>query len=236
MDRFPTIFDMASGPRRSGYLAWLNAVSNAAALHRLKLAFQAWEPRLTSEAGRTLPGAWQCPARDATSGKALCVSQPEARDWLLRGFDKILKAAPGLDTLVLGCEDNDAILCDERCPRCGSRPKAERWGELYRDIQTTCRRVRPGFQIVLFEWWWPNDYFEAIFSRVAEGTPILTQMERGAPYTPDPTHPEWCGHVFDQSLACETPGPDFARAQEVAHRHGGCGLRYAAGLCHVRGL
>jgi hypothetical protein len=222
VDSFPTIFDMTAGPNQTGYLAWLHAVSSASARHGLKLAFQAWEPVLSSDACRSLPAAWKGPVRlEASSRETLCVSQPEARAWFLKGFERVLEAAPEMDTLVLSCEDNDAALCTSDCPRCGSRPVAVRWGELYRDIQITCLRVRPGFQLILFDWFWEDGYFQPIFSRVAKGTPILTMMELGASYTPDPTHPEWSGRVLDSSLGCETPGTHLARARQISDTYGG---------------
>jgi hypothetical protein len=46
-------------------------------------------------------------------------------------------------------------------------------------------------------------------------------MERAASYTPDPAHPEWSGHVFDESVGCDALGPDFARAKKIADSYGG---------------
>ena len=222
VDRFPTIFDMTTGPRFRSYLSWLHGVSDASARHGLKLAFEAWEPVLTTEARRILPASWKGPA--AESGETLCVTQPEARAWFLKGFEAVLEAAPAMDALLLGINDGDMYvgeLCSSKCPRCHSRPMAVRLGELYRDIQTTCIRARPGFQVILYDWFWEDDFFPAVFSRVAKGTPILTRLERGAPYTPDPTHPEWSGRVFDQCLGCDLTGTDFARAQQISRMYGG---------------
>jgi hypothetical protein len=96
-----------------------------------------------------------------------------------------------------------------------------RLGELYRDIQTACLRVRPGFHVIPYDWFWTGDYFQAAFSRLAKGTPILTRMERAASYTPYPAHPEWSGHVFYESVGCNALGPDFARAKKIADSYGG---------------
>lgn len=220
VDHLLSIFDMTSGPVHNGYLSWLRAVSRASARHGLRLALEVWEPTLSCEARRTLPSAWKGPALES-GYEPLCVSQPEARAWFLKGFEALLEAAPEMDALVMGVNDNDANLCGSSCPRCGTRPMSVRLGELYRDIQTTCQRLRPGFQVIMYDWFWAEDYFQAVFSRVAKGTPILTRMERGASYAPDPTHPEWSGHVFDESLGCDVLGPDFARAQQIAYRYGG---------------
>jgi len=220
VDRFPTIFDMTTGSRSRSYQAWLQAISHAAERHGLALAFEAWEPVLTSEARRLLPEPWKGPATE--SGETLCVSHPEARAWLLQGFATVMQAAPQLNTWVLGINDGDMYvgeLCNNRCPRCAGRPLAVRLGELYRDIQATCARTRPGSQIILYDWFWEDDYFPEVFSRVARGTPILTRLERGATYTPDPDHPEWSGKVYDQCLGCDATGTDFARAQELARAH-----------------
>jgi hypothetical protein len=46
-------------------------------------------------------------------------------------------------------------------------------------------------------------------------------MERTASYTPDPAHPEWSGHVFDESVGCDALGPDFARAKKTADSYRG---------------
>lgn len=221
VDRFATIFDMTAGHRRRSYLAWLNAISERASSNGLKLAFEAWEPVLTTEARRLLPSSWKGPATE--SGETLCVSQPDAREWFLKGIETVLAAAPAMNALVLGINDGDMYvgeLCNAKCPRCGSRPLAERLGEFYRDIQIRCAQVRPGFQVILYDWFWEEDYFPAIFSRVAHGTPILTRLERGAAYTPDPDRPDWSGHVYDQSLGCEATGTDFARAQTISAKYG----------------
>jgi len=222
VDRIPTIFDMTAGWLHRGYLAWLRGISEAVARHNLKLGLELWEPVLPDEARRLLPVDWRGPA--AESGETLCVSQPDARAWFLKAIEMLLQAAPQMDAIAWGIYDGDIYtgeLCDSTCPRCSGKPMAVRLGELYRDIQKTCQRVRPGFQSIMYDWFWEDDFFQAVFSRVEKGTPILTRLERGASYTPDPAHPEWSGHVFDQSLGCDAVGTDFARAQQVSGTYGG---------------
>jgi hypothetical protein len=210
-----SLFDIAAGPSKRAYRAWLSAISEHASHHGLKLTVELWEPRVSPYGWQGLPTDWKGPNAE------LCVSHPQARTWLLGAFRSLLEAAPALDCLILGTLDNQAKLCGEGCPRCASKSLALRIGELYRDIEAACLEVRSNFQLIPYNWWWPDAYYHEVYSRQRKRTPILTRMERGAVYTPDPEHPEWSGHIFDESVGCEALGPDFEKAKKTVKEYGG---------------
>jgi hypothetical protein len=210
-----SLFDVAAGPSNRAYRAWLSAISERASHHGLKLTAELWEPRVSPYAWQALPADWRGPHAE------LCVSHPQARAWLLEAFRSVLEAAPAMDCLILGTLDNGAKLCGETCPRCASKSLALRMGELYRDIEAACLQVRSSFRLIPYNWWWPDAYYHEVYSRLQKGTPILTRMERGAVYTPDPEHPEWSGHIFDESVACDELGPDFEKAKKTVEEYGG---------------
>ena len=121
------LFDFVSGPRRRTYQAWLAAVDRLCGDFGLKLAVELWEPGLSRLARRVLPAEWMGPAHPAGWYQMLCVGPPDARRWLLDGCQSFLRVAPCLDTVILGINDNSALLCDERCPRCAREETVESW-------------------------------------------------------------------------------------------------------------
>jgi hypothetical protein len=221
-------FDMAYGPMNQAYRSWLSAVSQAVSRHGLAFSLDLWQPRLSLWASRAVPEDWKGPAlkeAEVTGGRLgyqpLCVSHPAARAWFLEGFRKVLASAPDLDAVLWGINDNEAYLCDDRCPRCHGRPFADRLGELFADSIAVARQVQPRFQLVVYDWnWYEESYYDAIFSKLPRGTPVVTKMEKGAPYVPDPEHPEWTGHVLDQSLGCDQVGTTFLHAKKLEAQYG----------------
>jgi hypothetical protein len=219
--RLLALYDMTAGPRAASYLAWLGEVDARAAAHGLRCAMELWEPRLTRLARRVLPSEWKGPQRAGGWVEPLCVGHPEARRWVMDQFRALAGAMEHLDALVLGINDNNAVLCGEECPRCGGQPVPDRLGDLYADIEKACRDVRPDLRVVAYDWMWSPAYYEAVFSRLSRGSAVLTRMERGVDHTPDPEHPEWHGRVYDESVGCDGLGPDFRLAQEMMARYGG---------------
>lgn len=213
------LFDMVDGPVSGSYQAWLRGVSDAAGRHGLKLGMEMWEPVVPEFARQTMPAEWFGPPITKAGYKPLCVSQPGARAWLLKAFQILLSAAPAMDAIALGTGDNGAELCDERCPRCGSVPIQQRYSDLCRDIAKACREVRSDFQLIPYDWEWPDDYFEPTLAKLPPHSFIVTRLERFAAVTPDPEQPNWSGHVYDQSLGCDQLGPGFRRAQNAARNH-----------------
>lgn len=218
-----SVFDMTDGPVSHSYQSWLGAVSETVSQYGLKLGMELWEPHLPPYARRVMPADWIGPAPHNKSGDytPLCVSQPAARAWLLRGFQKVLECAPEMNTFALGTNDNDSELCNERCPRCGGSVSIqERFSSLYRDIDSACRQVRSDFELIPYDWEWPDSYFDVTLSKLPKATLLLTRLERFALVTPDPAQPQWHGHVYDQSLGCDQVGPGFRRAQTAATSRG----------------
>lgn len=215
-----SLFAMTTGPVHRSYQSWLRAISDAAGGFGLQVGIELWEPQLPIYARQTLPPEWKGPALHDGS-EPLCVLQPDARAWLLQGFRDLLDAVPNMNAIAMGAFDNGANLCDSKCPRCGSHPLAERFSDLYRDIESACKHVRPNFQLIPYDWFWPDDFFAPVLTKLPHGTPILTRMEKGASYTPDPSHPEWAGHVFDESVGCDEPGPGLQKAKGSVASSGG---------------
>jgi hypothetical protein len=92
---------------------------------------------------------------------------------------------------------------------------------LFADSIAVARKVRPQFQLIVYDWnWYEETYYDAIFSKIPHGTPVVTKMEKGAPYVPDPEHPEWTGHVLDQSLGCDQVGTTFLHAKKLEVQYG----------------
>jgi hypothetical protein len=214
------LYNMTAGPTARSYQSWLRAISDAVGEHGLKLGMELWEPQLSRYAQQVFPDDWKGPAlRDGN--QPLCVSQPAAREWFLNSFRTVLAAAPAMNAITPGAIDNRANLCDSRCPRCGPKELSIRFSELYKDIDRTCGEVRSDFNFIPYDWEWPDNYFDETLQRLPRGTSVLTRLEKGAVYTPDPAHPEWSGHVEDQCTACEQLGPGFSRAKTAAAAHGG---------------
>lgn len=148
-----------------------------------------------------MPIEWKEPAvKDGN--QPLCISEPAAREWYLKSFQTLLQVAPSVDMIMVGAFDNRADICDSRCPRCASRSIADRFSELYKDIVARGVEVRRDFELVLYDWSWPDSFFNAVPGRLPAPSRIVTRLHEGAVYTPNAAHPEWSGRVSDQSLAC----------------------------------
>ena len=218
------LYSMIAGPTARGYQAWLRAVSDAVSQHGLKLGMELWEPQLSKYAQQVLPAEWKGPAVTREGDQPLCVSQPAAREWFLNSFRTLLRCAPAMDAIAFGTIDNRAKLCDSRCSRCSAKELNVRFSELYRDIARTCIEIRPDFVFIPYDWEWPDNYFDITLKALPRKTLILTRLEKGAVYTPDPAHPEWSGHVEDQSVGCDQLGPGFMKAKNAATAYNGSTL------------
>ena len=219
--RLLSLFDMTAGPRRHAYQQWLNAVDAHAARHGLKLVLELWEPRLTRLARRTLPAPWKGPQGPGGWMEPLCVGFPPARQYVLNGFQTLARAMPHLEALVLGINDNSAVLCGPACARCGAFEVRQRLGELYADIEKACRQVRADLRVIAYDWMWNEQHYQAVFGRLRGRPAVLTRMERGVDHTPAPEYPQWHGAVFDESIGCDGLGADFRRSQRLmVQRHG----------------
>ncbi len=219
--RLLSLFDLTTGPRHPAYLQWLGAVDAAAAGQGLKLAMELWEPRLSRPARQLLPPQWKGPPSHGGWVEPLCVSVPEARQYLLKGFMTLAGAMPHLNALVLGVNDNSAWLCGPACPRCGQTDVRLRLGTLYADIEKVCRQVRADLQVIPYDWMWDEEHYQAVFGRLAERPMVLTRLERGVDHTPDPANPRWHGRVFDESVGCDGVGRDFGQAQRMMRQRQG---------------
>ncbi len=219
--RLLSLFDMTAGPRHSAYLQWLGAVDAAAAGQGLKLAMELWEPRLSRLARQLLPPSWKGPLACGGWVEPLCISVPEARQYLLKGFMTLVGAMPHLNALVLGVNDNNAFLCGPTCPHCGQTDVRQRLGTLYADIEKACRQVRAELQIIPYDWMWDEDHYQAVFGRLAGRPMVLTRLERGVEHTPDPANPQWHGRIFDESVGCDGVGQDFSRSQRIMQQRQG---------------
>lgn len=219
--RLLSLFDMTAGPRQRGYLQWLNTIDHRAHAHGLKLAMELWEPRLSRLARRTLPPQWKGPPIANGWIEPLCLSHPDAHAWLMQQFVMLIRTMPHLDALVLGINDNNAFLCHEDCPRCGTMPAVQRLGKAYGDIEKACHAVRPELRVIAYDWMWDEAHYQAVLPQLDAHPSVLTRMERGADYTPDLRHPQWHGVVFDESTGCDALGQPFTRAKQEIQRHQG---------------
>ena len=221
--RHLNLFDMVSGPRHRSYQAWLREVSRSSAEQGLEMGLLMWEPRLSEAAKAQVPQQWWgrlTPADDflgsaaTLKGSVLCLSHPEARTWFLEGFAQLFEVAPSLTHLILGVNDNGALLCDDSCPRCRGQSLSTRIAQLYCDVQKACQKKTPRAQVVCYDWFWSRETYDEVFRLLPkELTPVLTRLEKGTDVTPLKDHPEWTGSIFDMSLASAQPGSFFRRVQ-----------------------
>lgn len=219
--RLLSLFDLVQGPRSSGYLAWLSAIDRLAHDHGLSLAMEMWEPKVTWLGREALPQEWFGPERASGWVKPLCTSQPEVLAWLTSGFQTLMKAAPHFNAIVLGTNDNGALLCDESCARCSDRPETDRLGELYAHIESACRDLRDDVRIIPYDWEWAPQQYDAVFDRLSGPPLILTRLDRRAEHTPDPDRPDSSGRIYDECLASTSVGEDFLRADDTMKKRDG---------------
>lgn len=95
------------------------------------------------------------------SGKEpMCLSNEKVREHYRLMFQDVEERFPELAGFMFFGGDSFALICDRTCPRCGSAPEYQRWGQWISDLCSDAgnRGVSMKFDIMNWPWW--DDMFK----------------------------------------------------------------------------
>jgi len=95
------------------------------------------------------------------SGKEpMCLSDEKVREHYRLMFQDVEEHFPELAGFMFFGGDSFALICDRTCPRCGSAPECQRWGQWISDLCSDAgnRGVSMKFDIMNWPWW--DDMFK----------------------------------------------------------------------------
>jgi hypothetical protein len=112
----------------------------------------------------------------------LCTSVPEVQDYLRDAVAHICRSVPelrGFFTITVG---ENRTLCWSHmdasgCPRCGSRKPEEVVAEVCTLIQDGIDGAQSDATLIVWDWAWPEDWYEGIVARLPEESSLMSVSE-----------------------------------------------------------
>lgn len=151
----------------------------------------------------------------------LCTSVPEVRDYIRASVAQICTAVPdlaGFFTITVG---ENRTLCWSHmdasgCPRCSVRPADEVVAEVCTVIQEGIDEAGSSASLIVWDWAWPEDWFEGIVARLPKAASLMSVSEWDLPIDRGggPVN------VSEYSLSAIGPGPRAQRHWASARKHG----------------
>ncbi|MEI7937011.1 MAG: hypothetical protein WCK27_10000 [Verrucomicrobiota bacterium] len=120
---------------------------------------------------------------------AMCTSAPEVRQWVTDSLAFVFKEIPGLGGVftISKCENptscySDCVATDaNNCPRCSKRTGPEVIAEINCAIAAGVWRGNPKAKVIIWDWMWPEEWFEPIVSRLPRNAYLMTVSEWDKP-------------------------------------------------------
>ena len=151
----------------------------------------------------------------------LCTSVPEVQDYLRDSVATICERAPGLAGFFTITVGENRTLCWSHlnaagCPRCATRAPAEVVAEACTIIQEGIDRANSDAALIVWDWIWPEDWFDGIVARLPKKAALMSVSEwdlpierGGGPVT-----------VSEYSISAVGPGPRAKRHWASARTQG----------------
>ncbi len=151
----------------------------------------------------------------------LCTSVPEVQDYLRDSIATICTAAPGLAGFFSITVGENRTLCWSHmdasgCPRCSKREPAEVIAEECTIIQEGIDRANSDASLIVWDWIWPEDWFDGIVARLPKKAALMSVSEWDLPI-------ERGGGpvaVSEYSMSAVGPGPRAKRHWASARAQG----------------
>ena len=119
----------------------------------------------------------------------MCTSTPEVRQWVTDSLAYVFKEIPGLGGVftISKCENPTSCYSDctaldaNGCPRCSKRTGPEVIAEINNAIAAGVWRGNPDAKVIIWDWIWPDEWFEPIVSRLPRNAYLMTVSEWDKP-------------------------------------------------------
>jgi hypothetical protein len=151
----------------------------------------------------------------------LCTSVPEVQDYLRASVALICRAVPklaGFFTITIG---ENRTLCWSHldasgCPRCAERRPEDVVAEACTLIQEGINEARSGASLIVWDWVWPEEWFDGIVARLPDNAALMSVSEWGLPIDRGggPVN------VAEYSMSAVGPGPRAKRHWAIARARG----------------
>jgi hypothetical protein len=115
----------------------------------------------------------------------MCTSTPEVRQWVADSLAFVFREVPGLGGVFTTskCENPTSCYSDcvaneaNTCPRCSRRTGPEVIAEINSTIADGVWRGNPSAKVIIWDWIWPDEWFEPIVSRLPRNAYLMTVSE-----------------------------------------------------------
>lgn len=209
--RLHFLYDLGAETPRAESLAYFKSASKKARKHGLKVYLDCWEPSIPITVWEELPKAWQGHTGGVPRPMSLDIENPEAAAWYWAIIRRAMERLPEIDGVILGREDNDAVLADPPDPEALVPKPAIRWARFYRRFFETLQVVNPALEMILYDWWWPEGDHAAILGALPADVQVVTRFENNTrPYS----HPDFVrgeSLINDVNVAVDKPMKDAAK-------------------------
>lgn len=119
----------------------------------------------------------------------LCTSAPEVRQWVEDSLAYVFKEVPGLGGVftISKCENPTSCYSDcvvneaSSCPRCSKRTGPEVTAEINNTIAAGVWRGNPNAKVIIWDWIWPDEWFEPIVRELPRNAYLMTVSEWDKP-------------------------------------------------------
>lgn len=210
--RLYNIFDFTLGSAAPLYRAYLLRLCELCREIGLEVYLSFWMPKLTVEflehLKREHPNAIGRSRNFKTDVPTLCMCPDgEGLPILREMVEKLMGDFPEIKGLKVATEDNVARNCDDLCPHAHGTSKASHAANMFEAVQLGMAAVRPDAKLLLYPWFWEDEFTETIVPRLKGDYLVVTKMavdSRQDLGTLGPAEP-----AFDDTIVVEEPGATF---------------------------
>jgi len=120
---------------------------------------------------------------------AMCTSTPEVRQWVTDSLAYVFREVSGLGGVftISKCENPTSCYSDctsleaGGCPRCSKRTGPEVIAEINNAIAAGVWKGNPTAKVLIWDWIWPEEWFEPIVSHLPRNAYLMTVSEWDKP-------------------------------------------------------
>ena len=215
-----SLYDIACSFERARMQDYINQVCVRAQSHGIKVYLQCHEPRLPYYAWSSTPphwrghGGWPHNGSDAI---AFCWSVPDAVAYWKQMAHDAFAAVPLIAGVTASFMDNEAVPCDQRCPRC----RGERALQMMADVLETYHAIgqtRGDFFLGIVDWWLDQDALAQLRAITGPEAYIIGHSCKGLPQVIDGTPVP--GAVGDMAMLSGRCSEAFLKRKRFFTEHG----------------
>lgn len=175
--RLHFLVDLGAEQPRAESLEYFQMASQKAKSKGLRVYLDCWEPVIPISTWEKFPPEWQGHRQGVPHPMSLDITHPDAMAWYWSIVQRCFERLPHVDGIILGREDNEAILVESSNPNQALPPLAKRWADFYATFHQKLKSVRPELDMILYDWWWAKGEHDTILQQLPPQTPVITRFE-----------------------------------------------------------